>query len=141
MVDAVLTPDAEAPPIVGAGLQTLLHRLADGDVLELDLVGELHGLPDGFPGFKSFRIGKEPLEDRPRARVAERVAAKLTHHKLAVADLSAELDKVDRKRAMDGIRSGSIKRVATAVGEGSMAVRLVFERQSNQLAHEPLATH
>jgi thioredoxin reductase (NADPH) len=26
-------------------------------------------------------------------------------------------------------RSGSIKRVATAIGEGSMAVRLVFERQ------------
>jgi len=44
-----------------------------------------------------------------RNEVAERVAAKLTHHKLAVADLSAELDKVDRKRAMDGIRSGSIK--------------------------------
>jgi thioredoxin reductase (NADPH) len=27
-------------------------------------------------------------------------------------------------------RSGSIKRVATAIGEGSMAVRLVFERQT-----------
>ncbi len=27
-------------------------------------------------------------------------------------------------------RSGSIKRVATAIGEGSMAVRLVFERQA-----------
>jgi thioredoxin reductase (NADPH) len=26
------------------------------------------------------------------------------------------------------VRSGSVKRVATAVGEGSMAVRLVFER-------------
>jgi len=35
------------------------------------------------------------------------------------------------------VRSGSIKRVATAVGEGSMAVRLVFERQANQLALEP----
>jgi superfamily II DNA/RNA helicase len=43
-----------------------------------------------------------------RNEVAERVAAKLTHHKLAVADLSAELGKLDRKRAMDGIRSGAI---------------------------------
>jgi len=44
-----------------------------------------------------------------RNEVAERVAAKLTHHKLAVADLSAGLDKLDRKHAMDGIRSGAIK--------------------------------
>jgi superfamily II DNA/RNA helicase len=43
-----------------------------------------------------------------RNEVAERVAAKLAHHKLVVADLSAGLDKQDRKRAMDGIRSGAI---------------------------------
>jgi len=43
-----------------------------------------------------------------RNDVAERVAAKLAHHKLAVADLSAGLDKLDRKHAMDGIRSGAI---------------------------------
>jgi superfamily II DNA/RNA helicase len=43
-----------------------------------------------------------------RNEVAERVAAKLAHHKLAVADLSAELSKLDRKQAMDGIRSGAI---------------------------------
>jgi superfamily II DNA/RNA helicase len=43
-----------------------------------------------------------------RNEVAEQVAAKLSHHKLAVADLSAGLDKLDRKHAMDGIRSGAI---------------------------------
>jgi len=43
-----------------------------------------------------------------RNEVAERVAAKLAHHKLAVADLSAGLDKLERKHAMDGIRSGAI---------------------------------
>jgi superfamily II DNA/RNA helicase len=43
-----------------------------------------------------------------RSEMAERVAAKLAHHKLAVADLSAGLDKLDRKHAMDGIRSGAI---------------------------------
>jgi superfamily II DNA/RNA helicase len=44
-----------------------------------------------------------------RNDVAERVAAKLAHHKLAVADLSADLNKMDRKQAMDGIRSGAIR--------------------------------
>ncbi len=44
-----------------------------------------------------------------RNDVAERVASKLAHHKLAVADLNAELGKLDRKRAMDGIRSGAIR--------------------------------
>jgi ATP-dependent RNA helicase DeaD len=44
-----------------------------------------------------------------RNDVAEEVASKLTHHKLAVADLNAELSKMDRKRAMDGIRSGAVR--------------------------------
>jgi len=44
-----------------------------------------------------------------RNDVAERVAAKLAHHKLAVADLNAELDKMERKRAMDGIRNDTVR--------------------------------
>ena len=44
-----------------------------------------------------------------RNDVAESVASKLAHHKLAVADLNSELSKLDRKRAMDGIRSGAIR--------------------------------
>jgi ATP-dependent RNA helicase DeaD len=44
-----------------------------------------------------------------RNDVADRVAAKLAHHKLVVADLNAELNKMDRKQAMDGIRSGAIR--------------------------------
>jgi superfamily II DNA/RNA helicase len=44
-----------------------------------------------------------------RNEMAERVAAKLAHHKLAVADLSATSGKLDRKQAMDGIRSGAIR--------------------------------
>ena len=44
-----------------------------------------------------------------RNDVAEEVASKLAHHKLAVADLNSELSKMDRKRAMDGIRSGTIR--------------------------------
>ena len=44
-----------------------------------------------------------------RNEVAEEVATKLAHHKLAVADLNAQLSKEDRKLAMDGIRSGAIR--------------------------------
>jgi ATP-dependent RNA helicase DeaD len=44
-----------------------------------------------------------------RNDVAERVAATLAHHKLGAADLSAELGKLARKKAMDGIRSGEIR--------------------------------
>jgi ATP-dependent RNA helicase DeaD len=44
-----------------------------------------------------------------RNDVAEEVAAKLRHHKLSVADLNSELSKQDRKRTMDGIRSGDIR--------------------------------
>ncbi len=44
-----------------------------------------------------------------RNDVAEDVAAMLRHHKLVVADLSAELGKLERKKAMDGIRSGAVR--------------------------------
>lgn len=44
-----------------------------------------------------------------RNDVAERVAAKLAHHKLAVADLNAALGKMERKQVMDGIRSGALR--------------------------------
>ena len=42
-----------------------------------------------------------------RNDVAEEVATKLAHHKLAVADLNSELSKNDRKHTMDGIRNGT----------------------------------
>jgi superfamily II DNA/RNA helicase len=44
-----------------------------------------------------------------RNDVAEKVAAKLAHHKLSVADLNADLNKMARKQAMDGIRSDAIR--------------------------------
>jgi thioredoxin reductase (NADPH) len=44
--------------------------------------------------------------------------------------------------AVGDVRSGSIKRVATAVGEGSMAVRLVYEhlaghRRADRMVRQP----
>lgn len=44
-----------------------------------------------------------------RNDVAERVAAKLAHHHIDAADLNAALSKMDRKHAMDGIRSGALR--------------------------------
>lgn len=44
-----------------------------------------------------------------RNDIAERIASRLAHHKIPVADLNAALNKVDRKRAMDGIRSGAFR--------------------------------
>jgi superfamily II DNA/RNA helicase len=44
-----------------------------------------------------------------RNDVGERIAAKLAHHHIPVADLNAALNKVDRKHAMDGIRSAAIR--------------------------------
>jgi superfamily II DNA/RNA helicase len=43
-----------------------------------------------------------------RADTAELVAARLAHHKIPTADLSAAMDKLDRKRAMDEFRSGAV---------------------------------
>lgn len=44
-----------------------------------------------------------------RNDVAEKIALKLAHHKIPTADLNAALHKEDRKRAMDGFRSGAIR--------------------------------
>jgi superfamily II DNA/RNA helicase len=44
-----------------------------------------------------------------RNDVAEKVATMLADHEVAVADLNAALNKMDRKQAMDGIRSGAIR--------------------------------
>ena len=44
-----------------------------------------------------------------RNEAVERVAFKLAHHKIPTADLTAALDKEDRKQAMDGFRKGEIR--------------------------------
>ncbi|GFE80072.1 DEAD/DEAH box helicase [Steroidobacter agaridevorans] len=49
-----------------------------------------------------------------RNDVAERIALKLAHHKIPAADLNAALHKEDRKRAMDGFRSGKIRVLITS---------------------------
>lgn len=49
-----------------------------------------------------------------RSETAEIVAARLEHHKIAVADLHGAYEKEDRKRAMDGFRNGTFKVLITS---------------------------
>ena len=59
-----------------------------------------------------------------RNETAERVAAKLAHHKIPAADLSAALDKQDRKRAMDDFRSGDVRvLLASDVGARGLDIK------------------
>jgi superfamily II DNA/RNA helicase len=44
-----------------------------------------------------------------RNDVSEKIAAKLAHHHIESVDMNAALHKEDRKRAMDGLRSGAIR--------------------------------
>jgi ATP-dependent RNA helicase DeaD len=44
-----------------------------------------------------------------RNDMAYELASRLAHHKLSVADLNAELPKLERQKAMDGIRRGEVR--------------------------------
>ena len=44
-----------------------------------------------------------------RNDVAEKIAARLAHHHVSAVDLNAARDKLARKEAMDGLRSGAIR--------------------------------
>ena len=63
----------------------------------------LHALPEG-----------RAMVFVHRNDTAETVAAKLAHHKIAVANLHAAADKLDRKQAMDDIRSGRVRVLITS---------------------------
>ncbi len=59
-----------------------------------------------------------------RADTAEQVATKLAHHKIPAADLSAALDKLTRKRAMDDFRSGAVRvLLASDVGARGLDIK------------------
>ncbi len=44
-----------------------------------------------------------------RNDVAEKIAERLAHHHVSAVDLNAARDKLDRKEAMDGLRSGAVR--------------------------------
>src|SRR5215471_15203138 len=71
VVDAVLAADRVTAAVVGAGGEALLHGLADGDVLELNLVGELDGAADLFLDLRLLGTPEEPFELGQRAAVGQ----------------------------------------------------------------------
>ncbi len=142
----------------GGALVTLLHRrddlretMSDYLVLELERYGVavrdrseiagLHGsdgeleavaLGDGerLPlSFPFLFLGASPCtESARRHRQARR--ARLRSHRRAVGRSDGLLEtSVRRIYAAGDVRSGSIKRCATAVGEGAMVVSLVHARR------------
>src|SRR5689334_2842460 len=67
-----LAPHRETADVVRPGLEPLLDGFADADVLALDLVGEVDGLPDRLLDRRAPGFAEEPLENRQRAAGRER---------------------------------------------------------------------
>lgn len=98
---AVLSPDAQ---MLAPGAAAV-----NEDIEHLYLICEERDKPDVLRSLlHAFGLPRSIVFVH-RNDVAERVASKLAHHKLAVADLNAELGKRERKETMDGIRSGEIR--------------------------------
>jgi ATP-dependent RNA helicase DeaD len=79
------------------------------DIEHLYLICEERDKPDVLRKLIHATQAERSIVFVHRNDVAERIASRLDHHKIPVADLNAALNKVDRKRAMDGIRSGAIR--------------------------------
>lgn len=98
---AALSPDAQ---MLAAGAAAV-----NEDIEHLYVLCEERDKPDVLRSLlHAFELPRSIVFVH-RNDVAERVASKLAHHKLAVADLNAELGKLERKEAMDGLRSGAIR--------------------------------
>lgn len=109
---ATVEPDSTA---VIAELAPDLKMLKAGaaavneDIEHLYLVCEERDKPDELRRLLHALDPERAIVFVHRNDVAERIAAKLAHHHIPVADLSTALDKQDRKHAMDGLRSGEIR--------------------------------
>ncbi len=97
----LLSPDAV---MIEAGAAAV-----NNDIEHLYLICEERDKPDELRKLIHATQAKRSIVFVHRNDVAERIASRLDHHKISVADLNAALNKVDRKRAMDGIRSGAIR--------------------------------
>ena len=75
----------------------------------------------------SWLVGSVALDPDGFVRTGEAAATPSTLAAAPGAPLPLETDRPG-VFAVGDVRSGSIKRVASAVGEGAMAVRLIYER-------------
>jgi ATP-dependent RNA helicase DeaD len=114
LVFASATLDSQVTPAL-ATLAPNIEMLRAGaaavnpNIQHLYLVCEERDKPDELRKLLHALNPERAIAFVHRNDVAERVASRLAHHHIEVADLNAALNKVDRKRAMDGIRSGAIR--------------------------------
>jgi superfamily II DNA/RNA helicase len=98
---ATLAPDVQ---MLQAGAAAV-----NADIEHLYLVCEERDKPDELRKLLHALEPERAIVFVHRNEQSERIAAKLAHHRIPVADLSAALDKLDRKHAMDGLRRGDIR--------------------------------
>lgn len=114
LIFASATLDAETLAIVEA-LAPDVQMLQAGtvavntDIEHLYLVCEERDKPDELRKLLHALDPERAIVFVHRNEQSERIAARLAHHRIPVADLSASLDKLDRKRAMDDLRRGDIR--------------------------------
>ena len=109
---ATLEPHSSAASAALApDLVTLQPGLAavNANIEHLYLICEERDKPDELRKLLHALDPERALVFVHRNDAAERIAAKLAHHQIPAADLTAALDKRDRKQAMDGFRSAEIR--------------------------------
>lgn len=99
----VLTTLAPNVKVIEAG-----QAAVNQDIEHLYLVCEDRDKPDELRKLLHALNPDRAIVFVHRNDFAERIAAKLAHHRIPVADLSGSLYKEDRKRAMDAFRSGEL---------------------------------
>ncbi len=108
---------ATEPPEAAAALAALAPGVAllragaaavNEDIEHLYLVCEERDKPDVLRRLLHALAPERAMVFAHRGETAERVAAKLAHHKIPAADLHGARDKHERQRAMDAFRSARV---------------------------------
>lgn len=114
LIFASATVEPESTAVIAA-LAPELKMLQAGaaavneNIEHLYLVCEERDKPDELRRLLHALTPERAIVFVHRNDVAQKIADRLAHHQIPVADLSTALDKQDRKHAMDGLRSGEIR--------------------------------
>ncbi len=114
LIFASATVEPETPGVT-ASLAPGLEMLATGAVAvnenidHLYLICEERDKPDELRKLLHALEPERAIVFVHRNDLAEKIAARLAHHHIPAADLNAALNKLDRKQAMEGLRSGAIR--------------------------------
>ncbi|MEQ1581643.1 MAG: DEAD/DEAH box helicase [Steroidobacteraceae bacterium] len=109
---ATIEPDTTAAiATVAPGLAMLQAGAAavNENIEHLYLVCEERDKPDELRKLLHALDPERAIVFVHRNDVAEKIAERLAHHHVSAVDLNAARDKLDRKEAMDGLRSGEVR--------------------------------